>query len=565
MNLNEALRRRVSQALTVVGPCATLAVSPSTNYDPINLIKLVFVFGIAFYVCGLYASQYKVVWNLMPKALKVAFAIFLISMTLTLFVSGAPFNQQIWGSFGRNTGYLTYVSLISLMVCAIATSKGDLSEKIIKSLIYTTIPLTLYCLLQVANQDPIPWSEKLPFGTLGNINFSSAYFGLSSIACLGYLFVKKISNFARVNILVMVLMDLVIVYSTGSIQGIMIFAAGSSFILFSYIRNSGKLRLLKYPYLLSVFVGIFVVILGLTNRGPLAKLLFAPSIVFRTDYWHAGWKMTLERPFFGVGLDSYGDWYRQARGYISTTRNSPDRISNTAHNIFLDLSSNGGFILLAAYLLIVIYTLLQSFKYFRRTNSFDPIFTTLFSVWLGFMVMSLVSINQIGVGIWGWLFNGSLIGYVRVNGNLGKIGISEEIKYSKTLKKMKRSSISQIPAGSSLIALIALFIGVSLAYIPLRADAAYRSALNSNALDKIITSTRLVGSTSFHSELALDLAIRNNLTTQAYEITKYMVEKYPRDFMGWKSLWLITVSTPEEKDLAHKKLLEQDPFNPTVK
>ena len=564
---NLAIDKRISLSLLLVGPLTSLAVSPSSNYDPINLIKLIFVFSVAFYVIGLMSNDLKSAFQSLPKPLLVSVIIFLMSMTFTLLFSGAPLNQQIWGSFGRNTGFLTYFSLLVILLASTLITNTDFSSKLIKSLIFTAVPMTSYCLIQIANLDPIGWSEKLPFGTLGNINFSSAFFGLSSIACLGFFLSKSNSLFSRVLCLTLIAVDLLIVYSTGSIQGILIFASGASFLVFSRIRSSTRLRNLRFLYIATLLIGVFLTLIGLMNKGPLAKLLFAPSIVFRTDYWHAGWKMTLERPFFGVGLDSYGDWYRQARGLISTTRNSPDRISNTAHNIFLDISSNGGFFLLLSYLGIVVYTLLLSIKYFKSNKTHDVIFSTMFSLWIGFMIMSLVSINQIGVGIWGWLFNGALIGYVwksRVSSVEKETQIDN--KYIKRkAKKSRKVSKSQIPAGTMMVSFLFMLVGLLLAYMPLKADAAYRSALNSNALDKIIASTRLIGSTSFHSELALDLAIKNNLTTQAYEITKYMVEKYPRDFMGWKALWLITVSTPGEKELAHKKLLEQDPFNPTVK
>jgi hypothetical protein len=44
----------------------------------------------------------------------------------------------------------------------------------------------------------------------------------------------------------------------------------------------------------------------------------------------------------GVGLDSYGDFYRPFRSLEAVTRTGPQRVTNTAHNIFLDVTTGAG-------------------------------------------------------------------------------------------------------------------------------------------------------------------------------------------------------------------------------
>ena len=88
--------------------------------------------------------------------------------------------------------------------------------------------------------------------------------------------------------------------------------------------------------------------------------------------------MTIDHPFTGVGLDSYGDWYRVSRTLAATLRRGPDITSNAAHNVFLDFSSNGGFPLLIAYLLILGLSLVSAIRVVRRTNGFDFIHAGLF-------------------------------------------------------------------------------------------------------------------------------------------------------------------------------------------
>lgn len=56
----------------------------------------------------------------------------------------------------------------------------------------TSYFISIYTTLQFADLDPIPWSQKLPVATLGNINFMSAFLGLANIIILGKFFVEKL-------------------------------------------------------------------------------------------------------------------------------------------------------------------------------------------------------------------------------------------------------------------------------------------------------------------------------------------------------------------------------------
>ena len=552
----EITYKRMAQSLLVVGPFASLSVSPWTNFDPISLVKLLFITSIAFMCLALILNSYKNSVRRLDKSLLLTGLIFIVAMLSTILFSGAPLGQQVWGSFGRNTGFLTYFSLIVILFATALIQKIDFYNRLLLSLVLTAIPMTIYCLIQVAGMDPIAWSEKHPFGTLGNINFSSAFFGLSSIVSTVLILEKKIPITFRILLALMVVIDLGIVYGTGSIQGLMMFIAGVGLALYMYIRSNRKLRILKFPYLILVFCGTVLTIMGLSNKGPLSKFLFAPSIVFRTDYWHAGWQMTLDHPFFGVGMDSYGDWYRSARGLVSTLRTGPDRVANTAHNIFLDISSNGGLPLITAYILINLIALRAAIRILKSESNFDPYFVALFSSWFGYLIFSAISINQVGVGIWGWLLTGALIGF-----EISKRNSSTESQASK--KNFRKNKGAQLSAGGGALALLGFVVGFLLALVPFNADVKFKTALQTRDMSKIIPTTQGLGATAFYSEYALDMALKNNLAAQSRELTKQLNLKYPNDYMGWKSLSLLADRTLEENSEAIKRLSELDPFNPT--
>jgi len=554
-----AILNRIRFALLAVGPLASLAVSPESNYDPINLIKLLFVVPIGFAVSFLFLSEWKFFYPRLSRYFWATSIFFVISMVSTLIFSGAPLNQQLWGSFGRNTGFLTYISLLSIAIATALIQSRDFYKSIINALLYTAIPVSIYCLIQMSGNDPVGWSSLATFATFGNVNFLSAFLGLSSLAGFISVLDKKINRIVRVAIFLMSALSIRIMSSTGSIQGVMILIAGLGIAAFLYIRSIKKIRFLQIPYIIISLLSFFSVFIGLLNKGPLAKYIYSETVTYRGDYAHAGWVMTIKHPFFGVGLDSYGDWYRKYRGLISTMRTTPDRISNTAHNIFLDISSNGGFPLIIAYLIILAFALRASLKFIRRTKTFDPTFAILFSCWVAYQLQSAISINQIGVGIWGWLLTGSLIGFEictreTVNG-------TNENRAVKSSRKGRRTN-STLSAGTGVIGFLGLFLGFVLAFIPMYADAKFKSALITRNLINISKSTEILGSTSWHLNVVLDAALKANAADAAKSLDERLITEYPNDYFGWRVRYGLLSSTPDQRKFAIGKALELDPFNP---
>jgi len=550
-----AVKKRISTLLLIVGPLTSLVVSPFSNYDPINLIKILVIasFAGAILALVLYSTVGGIYSN--HRFALIASLGFVVWMSTSLLVSDTPKNQQLWGVFGRGTGLLTYVSLVIILFATAFVSSKSFYRKVVDALVLTSIPMALYALIQLAGKDPISWSEMAPFATLGNVNFSSAFFGLSALCSLVLVFDVKNHVLLRFSLVALAAIQILIVLSTGSIQGFMIFIAGSGVAVFLWLRSSPKLSRLQIPYSLFSLVGFAGVVLALFNLGPFAKFVFQDTILFRFDYWYAGWMMTLRNPVFGVGLDSYGDWYRELRGEVATLRTVPDRITNTAHNIYLDISASGGFPLLCFYLFILGLAVNAARKVIRRQRAFDPYFTALFSAWIAYLIQAGVSINQIGVGIWGWLFTGSLIGY-------------EVASRAETPKSLSSSSstkqVNQLPASAVLTGFLGFGVGFTLAFIPMNADAKFKESLQSGVVQDQFTAAKALGATAFHMELALDSALKANDELLAVEITDELLERYPRDFMAWRVKQILPSSTPRESEFAYQQLKMMDPYNPDI-
>jgi O-antigen ligase len=552
---NLVASRRMESLILALGPLVTLAVSPFSSLDPINLIKMVILTAIAFALLALMSSSPKSTIDRLPRGVWFVSLFFLTWMTVVIATSSAPFTQQFWGVFGRNNGYLGYFSLVVILLAVAIIQKKRFYEKLVACLVLTSIPVTLYALVQLMGKDPISWSVMAPFATLGNINFSSAFFGLASLCATSLACAPKRHVGVRIGLLTLVLIDLWLILQTGSIQGFMIYIAGIGITGFFLLRSIGILRYFQLPYLLLGATGFLLTALALNNIGPLARFVFGDTILFRFDYWYAGWNMTIKNPLFGVGLDSYGDWYRELRGEIATLRTVPDRITNTAHNIYLDISASGGFPLLVAYLLLLGYAARAAFHVIRREQQFDPCFVALFSTWVAYLIQAAISINQIGVGIWGWLFTGALIGY--------EVATRDIATTSK--QKNSQSDNSQLPAMAALLGIAGFSLGFLLSFIPFYSDQNFRDALQTGDVGQQFVKAKAAGATAYHMELSLDAAIKANNEDLSGEITDELIRRYPRDFMAWRVRQILKSSSPQERAEAFERLRSLDPFNPDIK
>jgi O-antigen ligase len=232
----------------------------------------------------------------------------------------------------------------------------------------------VYGLVQAIGADPFNWVNPYSpvFGFLGNPNFQSSLLGVLGTIVFGQLFIKEIKVLLKAFIGLYLLVTLYVIKETASQQGFLVLVLGIGIVVGLYVLRLN--RSLAFGYVVLSIMGFFAVLFGTLNKGPLASLLYKDSVTYRGDYRRAGWKMTVEHPFFGVGMDSYGDWYRRSRNLAATLRRGPDVTSNAAHNVFLDISSYGGFPLLIIYVALMALVAISALKVIKRESSFNPIF-----------------------------------------------------------------------------------------------------------------------------------------------------------------------------------------------
>ncbi len=537
----------------------SIAALPGLMIDTTNLIKLlilgIFAGGLAVY---LFTNR---AW-LKDKDLKlilILVGIFFIAMFIPLLLSGSPFELQFYGSYGRNTGFLTYFLLILVLLAALVNSTENLMLRIAKGIIYTGAFETAYTFLQYFKIDPVTWNnvDGWLFGTFINPNFLSAFLGISCVVIFAFLTDQRTKSLTKVWLIIQLLATLFIIIKSQSVQGLAITLVGIVVLIFFFLRKRFKSRLINFGYLGIVFMGSLFSILGFLQKGPLKQLLYQESISFRGDYWQAGWQMFMNHPLTGVGLDSYGNWFMQYRS-LAATRRGPGVTSNTAHNLFLDFAASGGVLLFLAYTAINIAVLISIVKVFRRSADVGVGFTSISLAWVAYLAQSIISINYIALAVWGWLFAGLIIGYERLATKetiaAQEVATTKSAKNSKQPRKQTKTGISV----SRLDLLLGCLVGAVIALPPFIGDIRWKSALASGDSAKLIAAVEAWPRNSYRFDATAKGYANNGDLEKALQISLSSTGFDSRSLDSWRLIYNYPNTTVEQKTLALNKMKELD-------
>lgn len=549
--------------LLILGVVTTLWMAPYSSLDPVSLPKMSVLVFLSVLLSGIWLPR---ITYLIQGKFQLVTALALVFTSLLILIvcfSGSGIWLQIYGTYGRNTGALTYLALVLLLLStAIATDKYFL-EKILQSLVALGVVLVIYGQIQHQGWDPLPFQnayENNVFGTLGNPNFMSAFMGMIGVVAIGLSISGKIPKRIRAILLMLSFATLVIVYETDSLQGFLNFTAGFASLVILWLFMQQKKRA---AIALSSVVGAGggLVFLGLINVGPLANYLFKGSLEARGFYWRAGVNMLIDHPLFGVGMDGYGDWYRRSRT-LEDTLVSPYINSDSAHNVFLDIASNGGFPLFVTYLAILSLVVGAILRVVKRSKSFNPYFAAAVGGWVAFQAQSLISINQIGLAIWGWLLSGLIIGYEISTRNEGE----EETKSSNNESRRIEKQRNQVLSSITIVSIFASTLMASILSIPpfVAANEFYNALKSGNALQlqpaAYIKPYDRVRFTFVASNLA-----QNDLNDRALIVIRDAVELFPNSYEAWNVLVGLPNASPQEITRAKAEMRRLDPHNPDLK
>ena len=567
--LKAAEKRFLERTLLATAALASVAVTPKTTADPINVVKMAVIAVLGFSTAGLLALNFQKLYRKGNKLVFNISGLFILFLLLGIITSGKNFNQEFFGTYGRNSGFVTYISLLILMLCASVISSESFVRKFIFTFIAVGILSTVYGYLQHVGIEPAGWvSPYNPIlGFMGNPDFMGAFLGLTIIAALGPILSPGVDVKYRGLCIAYVLAAFYLIRLTGVKQGLMVVIIGISVVIVVRVFFS-KLRVLSYLALgVSFFVG-GLVFLALFNVGPLAGLLYKASLTARGYYWQAAIRMIQENPILGVGLDSYGDWYRRTRS-LEAYNWLPTQYSDSAHNVYLDIAAGGGIPLLLVYFSLMVLVVVIAIKELKTLQTFDSFFAALLAIWVGFSAQLLISINQIGIAVWGWIATGLLIGYHNRNREISESLISTQPKTKKI--KGYKSNFRETTLRSEAVVSIAIGLSVGcLMGLPTYIGAArYFTALSSGEVQSIERAAYFWPKNERHfMQVAITLRDNKQNTISANPkidpnsikdysnlglgIAREAIKYFPDSISAWQLLRSFPGITPQEDELSKR-------------
>jgi O-antigen ligase len=543
----------------------TLVMAPYTSVDPINLPKLSTLAFFSILSLSLALGAYKVLFGSAYKVLAIVVCFFILQIGLVLTFSGANFGSQFYGTYGRNTGALAYISLAFIMISASLVSDRNYLKKFVRMTLVVGIILATYGNIQYFGLEPLPfvnaYTVNAPIGTFGNPDFQSAFMGLMAVVAFTMALNTLFGVQFRLGLALLGIVCIVVVYETIAKQGYFSFIAGAGVVLMLWLFMTGRRTLGKAVAVIGV-IGGGLIFLGLVNVGPLASYLYKSSLEARGYYWRAAAQMILDHPLFGVGMDGYGDWYRRSRAEDYLANNFLS-VSNTAHNVFLDIASSGGLPLIAFYGALLVLVVRSIVLVVRRTKGVDLYFLAIVGAWVAYQAQSFVSINQLGLAIWGWVLAGLIIGY--------EINTQPEVSAEQISRTRNRTSKSkykgETPLPSS--AVISIFSGLLLASLialpPYLSAVSYFTALKSGNI-AVIRDAAYLRPYELQRFLQISATLRDNkFDSQALSVVRDASKMYPDSYELWQIWASIPTATPSEITFAKAQLRRLDPFNTALK
>ncbi len=533
--------------------------------DPVNVTKLLSLGVVSAMAVGVLVvggvprafHQSKVLWMFA--------GLFLVSGLASILLSASPLSQGLYGSYGRNNGLLAYLFLVGLLLSTLVLSKRESISRIVLWLMIAGVVNVIYCLWVILFGDFVGWDNPYGniLGTLGNPNFIGSFLGIFIAAYLGYGLSKEAPRWFKYSMFMIVPVAAFEIYDSSAIQGRVVGLSGVAIIGFFFLRSKfGSVVTAIYSGIVGL-LGLLAV-MGALQVGPLTSIIYKTSVSLRGQYWLAGWNTGEQSPLTGAGMDSFGDWYRRSRDAHALELPGVNTVVNAAHNVPIDMFAFGGWPLFITYLLIMGSGGWALFRTILRVKSYDPILTILTTAWFGYQLQSIISINQIGLAIWGWVLTGAAVAYERIT-RLEAIASNSTTENNRTANYKNKAESQQMKA--VLVSSSFGIAGLLVVLPPFTADSQWRKAQlaqSVQALEASMRSSYFNPQNSMKYMTNIQALEQSNLPDLAHKYAQEAVKWNPEAFELWKVLYLIRNSTQDEKLLALENMKRLDPLNPDV-
>lgn len=381
-------------------------------YDPFNSAKLILLLILDSWLVGHLLNSYKtkpIRFQTLECLVTVIIAIFIFSLLASTVLTDS-FTVALIGETQRRNGFLSYFGLAIILLYASRSINFSNIVRVYKTGIFLGVILSTYGLIQINGKDFIAWDNPYNsmISTLGNPNFASSMLAVLALLSIYGFFLKELSLLFKLMGVYLIITALIAIVASGSRQGLLVIFFSIIFYISIFSLFKNKLFGILVVFI-STLSGVFA-ILGMLQKGPLTSLLYKDSVSVRGYYWRAGIEMFKDSPLTGIGVDRYGAYFKLFREVGYPLKYGFEITSSNAHNTFIQLFATAGLIVGISYLVLMVLILLSGISLIIKSNSDSrKVILGLLSTWLGFQAQSLISIDNIGISIWGWLLGGVIL------------------------------------------------------------------------------------------------------------------------------------------------------------
>lgn len=501
-------------------------------------------------------------------------AIFLISGALAVLFSD-NLTVALVGDTQRRNGYLSYFALVLIAF----TTSQLVSFRNIRNLfsiaILTGFVFSIYGVIQMSGRDVFEWNNPYNsvISTVGNPNFASALMAIFSVISVISLFDKEQNLIVKSFAVACTILSLVAIIASNSRQGLVSMSFALLFFVCAYVYSIRK-KLGLFAIFFSTLISSMA-IAGMLQIGPLARFLYKPSVTVRGYYWDAALQMLRDYPATGVGFDHYLYYFKEVRDVGYPLKYGFSLTSSNAHNTFLQMFANGGVFLGLIYMILVLFTLYTGIKVIKKSSGAKNVIAIcLLSSWIAFQAQSVISIDNIGISIWGWILTGAVFGLAR---DLNFHGTTTNSQVQKNKNHVQTSLKPIILAPILLVP--ALIISVSL--MRLESDTYKAKILFDNYVYQAKSNKALSQQLKTELNKRIESVLNQSFSDPNYqlqmayylfdsgdqkkgiEVANIVADKFPRNLYALESLSIMykILNAPEDAIYWREKVAKSDPWN----
>lgn len=410
--------------------------------------------------------------------------------------SGAPAANSFFGWWGRANGILSLVGGAALLFAA-SSLRRDEFGRVLTWILAGGTAMGLLGLAQLSGQQIVGGQPDTSLiVSMGNINFSAAYFAIILVLAVGRTLDSAYTATMRVWGAALTALMVVLIIANGSEQGpASAFGGLLALAVLWALSYRGPRRAAALATVGSVVVvSATLSLASFAGVGPVAGLWESVNFRVRQGTWLTAWNILQSMPAFGTGPDGFQRYANQYSPDFYVELVGVRTQLSAAHNVPLQYGATLGWLGLMLWVVLMVgigIALLASTA--RSTSTLSFTLASVGGALTAYFVQAQVSIDVGGLLALGWLLAGMGIAdsCARNQGTPPQVsppskGRSTESRgrTSRVLKELESKAPVWVPLAGAGLGLV----GFSIALVPVVHDAQTTGDQTQNSLIALVES-----------------------------------------------------------------------------